>query len=62
MVPPDMLGDTIRDCVPADIHDGWKEIQRAAEGRELSADARKAATWIERHGAAIGLRTANVQE
>eukprot|EP00974_Lingulodinium_polyedra_P105610 10224782-Lingulodinium_polyedra.AAC.1 len=61
MVPPDTLGNTIRDCLPADIHDGGK-IQRTTEGREPNADARKAATWIERHGAAIGLRTANVQE
>eukprot|EP00974_Lingulodinium_polyedra_P112359 10870053-Lingulodinium_polyedra.AAC.1 len=42
MAPPDALGSTIRDCLPADVRDGWKEIQRAAEGRELGVEARKA--------------------
>eukprot|EP00974_Lingulodinium_polyedra_P114378 11075066-Lingulodinium_polyedra.AAC.1 len=62
MVPSELLSRTIRDCLPEGQREGWKELQSAPEGRELSTKAIAAATWVERNGAEIGFRTPTVQE
>eukprot|EP00974_Lingulodinium_polyedra_P027109 2615905-Lingulodinium_polyedra.AAC.1 len=59
-LPMDRIPAAIRAFMPADLHEGWRQLHRRDHG--YTNDAARAALWVEDHGAALGFRPPTVEE